>query len=124
MGYCKIDTSGSWAINGSPIYVPGQNLDIQHTNLTASSSGRTQDGVMHIDWIRRDLIKLTLNYPAMTGDEMRTIRGLTQGQEYAFTFPDGGQVRTIQAYSGETKYKFYSKALDIYTGVQVSVIEK
>lgn len=124
MGYCRIDTTGSWAINGTPIYVPGQNIDIQHDNLTGSSTGRTQDGVMHIDWIRRNLVKVSLTYPAMTGEEMRTIRNLTQGQEFSFTFPDGGEVRTINAYAGQTKYKFYSKALDIYTGVQVNVIEK
>lgn len=110
-------------MNGTPIYVPGQNIDIEHTNLTGSSSGRTQDGKMHIDWIRRDLVKLNLNFPAMTGEEMRFMRGLMQGQEYQFTFPDGGNVRTISAYSGEFKYTFYSKVLDIYTGVQVNVIE-
>lgn len=124
MGYCKLDTSGSWAVNGTPIYVPGMNIDYQHDNLTGSSTGRTQDGVMHIDWIRGDLRKVGLKYPAMTGDELRFILGLMQGKEFTFTFLDLGQVQTMQAYVGQSKYTLYSQVLDIYTRVEINVIEK
>lgn len=78
---------------------------------------------MHIDWVRRDLRKVSLKYSAMTSDELNTIIGLTQGKEFTFTFPDRGQVVTMNAYVGEAKYTYYSSALDMYTGIQINVIE-
>lgn len=123
MGYCKLDTTGSWAVNGTPIFVPSAGIEIEHSNLAGSNSGRTEDGVMHIDWIRRDLRKVKLNYKAMTSDELNTLIGLMQGQEYSFTFKDRGTAQTMQAYSSECSYTYYSQELDIYTDVSINAIE-
>lgn len=51
----KLDTTGSWAVNGTPIYIPSAGVKVAHTNVAGSGSGRTEDGVMHIDWVRRDV---------------------------------------------------------------------
>lgn len=123
MGYCKIDTQGHWAVNGTPIFVPSSEITVTHTNVAGSSSGRTADGVMHIDWVRRDVRKVELKYKAMTGAELNTLLGLMQGQEFTFTFFDRGTVQTMSAYSSESSYTYYSEALDIYTDVSINAIE-
>lgn len=121
-----LDTTGSWAINGNPIYVPSNGIGVEHTNLAGSSSGRTEDGYMHIDWIRRDVRKVGIQYKAMTGTELNTLMEMMQGKEFTFTFRDRGVVQSMTAYTGESKYTYYSAALgddDLYTDVTINVIE-
>lgn len=123
MGYCKVDNTGHWAVNGTPLFVPSAGIKVTHTNVAGSSSGRTEDGVMHIDWVRRDVRKVELKYKAMTGAELDTLVGLMQGQEFSFTFSDRGSVHTMNAYASECSYTYTSEALDIYTDVSINAIE-
>ena len=121
----KLDTTGTWKVNDSPLYVPSAGIQVSHTNLAGSSSGRTEDGKMHIDWIRRDIRKVHLQWKVLTGSEMDYIMGLMQGKEFTLTFKDRGKVQTMKAYSSESSYNYYSAALgeDIYTDVSINAIE-
>ena len=121
----KLDTKGEWKVNNSPLYVPSAGIQVQHTNLAGSSSGRTEDGVMHIDWIRRDIRKVSLRWSVLTAAELDYVMGLMQGQEFTLTFKDRGKVQTMRAYSSESNYVYYSAALgtDIYTEVSINAIE-
>jgi hypothetical protein len=121
----KLDTAGEWMVNGHHLYIPSAGIKVEHSNLTGSSSGRTEDGVMHIDWIRRDIRKVYLQWKVLTAREMDYILGLMQGKEFTLTFKDRGQIQTMQAYSSESTYIYYSAALgeDIYTDVSINAIE-
>ena len=121
----KLDTAGEWKVNDSPLYIPSAGIRVEHSNLAGSSSGRTEDGVMHIDWIRRDIRKVNLQWKVLTGTELNYILGLMQGKEFTLTFKDRGQVQTMSAYSSESSYTYYSAALgeDIYTDVSINAIE-
>ena len=121
----KLDTKGEWKVGNSPLYVPSAGIQIEHTNLAGSSSGRTEDGVMHIDWIRRDIRKVNLRWKVLTASELSYILGLMQGKEFVLTFKDRGAVQTMNAYSSESSYTYYSAALgeDIYTDVSINAIE-
>lgn len=121
----KLDTAGEWMVNGHHLYIPSAGIKVEHSNLTGSSSGRTEDGVMHIDWIRRDIRKVYLQWKVLRASEMDYILGLMQGKEFTLTFKDRGQIQTMQAYSSESTYIYYSAALgeDIYTDVSINAIE-
>ena len=121
----KLDTAGEWKVNSSPLYIPSAGIRVEHTNLTGSSSGRTEDGVMHIDWVRRDIRKVNLQWKVLTASELDYILGLMQGKEFTLTFKDRGKVQTMNAYSSESSYTYYSAALkeDIYTDVSINAIE-
>ena len=121
----KLDTAGEWKVNSSPLYVPSAGIRVEHTNLAGSSSGRTEDGVMHIDWVRRDIRKVNLQWKVLTGTELNYILGLMQGKEFTLTFKDRGIVQTMSAYSSESSYTYYSAALgeDIYTDISINAIE-
>ena len=121
----KLDTAGEWKVNSSPLYIPSAGIKVEHSNLAGSSSGRTEDGVMHIDWVRRDIRKVNLQWSVLTASELDYILGLMQGQEFILTFKDRGKVQTMNAYSSESSYTYYSAALgeDIYTDVSINAIE-
>ena len=121
----KLDTAGEWKVNSSPLYVPSAGIKVEHTNLAGSSSGRTEDGIMHIDWVRRDIRKVNLQWSVLTASELDYVLGLMQGKEFTLTFKDRGQVQTMSAYSSESSYTYYSAALgeDIYTDVSINAIE-
>ena len=121
----KLDTAGEWKVNSSPLYVPSAGIRVEHSNLAGSSSGRTEDGIMHIDWVRRDIRKVNLQWKVLTGTELNYILGLMQGKEFTLTFKDRGIVQTMSAYSSESSYTYYSAALgeDLYTDISINAIE-
>lgn len=121
----KLDTAGEWMVNDSHLYIPSNGIRVEHSNLAGSSSGRTEDGIMHIDWVRRDIRKVNLQWKVLTGTELKYILGLMQGKEFVLTFKDQGMVQTMNAYSSESSYTYYSAALgeDIYTDVSINAIE-
>jgi hypothetical protein len=121
----KLDTTGAWKVNDKPLYTPSAGISVEHTNLAGSSSGRTEDGVMHIDWIRRDIRKVHLRWSVLTASELDYVLGLMQGKEFTLTFKDRGKVQTMKAYSSERSYTYYSAALgnDLYTDVSINAIE-
>lgn len=121
----KLDTAGEWKVNDDHLYIPSAGIRVEHSNLAGSSSGRTEDGVMHIDWVRRDIRKVCLQWSVLTASELDYVLGLMQGKEFTLTFKDRGKVHTMSAYSAESSYTYYSAALgeDIYTDVSINAIE-
>ena len=121
----KLDTTGTWKVDESPLYIPSAGIQVEHSNLAGSSSGRTEDGIMHIDWIRRDIRKVHLRWSVLTAAELDYVLNLMQGKEFTLTFKDRGSVHTMRAYSSESSYTYYSAALgtDLYTDVSINAIE-
>ena len=80
---------------------------------------------MHIDWIRRDIRKVNLQWKVLTAAELDYVLSLMQGKEFVITFKDRGVVQTMNAYSSESSYTYYSAALgtDLYTDVSINAIE-
>ena len=121
----KLDKAGEWMINNDHLYIPSAGIKVEHSNLAGSASGRTEDGVMHIEWVRRDIRKVCLQWSVLTASELDYVLGLMQGKEFTLTFKDRGRVQTMSAYSSESSYTYYSAALgeDIYTDVSINAIE-
>ena len=86
----KLDTAGEWMINSSHLYIPSAGIRVEHSNLAGASSGRTEDGIMHIDWVRRDIRKVCLQWKVLTASELDYVLGLMQGKEFTITFKDRG----------------------------------
>lgn len=124
----KRDTQGFWMVDSDHIYIPSTPCKIEHSNVVGPSSGRDESGMMHIDWVRRNVRKVFLKYNAITETELRYMMSRMQGKEFTFKFLDQGSVQTINAYVGECEYEFYSysSAYDegVYTNFNINVIEK
>ena len=122
----RVDTNGYWKVGSTNIYIPSQPCKVEHSNVAGADSGRDESGVMHIDWVRRDVRKVYLHYNFMTATELSTLFALTQGKEFTFTFRDKGVTETMSAYVGETSYEFYTygaNSTPIYRDVELHVIE-
>lgn len=123
-----IDTANQWMVGTSHIYIPSTPCKVEHSNVVGSSSGRSEDGIMRIDWVRTDVRKVYLHYNAMSASELSTMLTLLQGKEFEFKFLDQGAVQTMNAYCGECNYQFYTNSTlyneAIYTDVEFHVIEK
>ena len=123
----KLDTQGYWMVGSTHIYIPSE-AKVEHSNVVGASSGRSEDGVMRIDWVRRDVRKVLMKWNYMTAAELYTTISLLQGKEFSnFKFFDQGSVQTISAYCGESKYSFYAYDVmgnKVYKDVEINVIEK
>ena len=125
MNICKIDSA--WQVDGTSIYTPSKDTKIEYDSLAASESGRTEDGIMHIAWVRRQIVKINLVYPVMTKSEAAHLLSLLQGKEFSFTYPDPvlGS-RTISAYASNSNYDYHTDAVGngLLTNVSINIIEK
>lgn len=127
MAIAKLDTQGHWMVDGVPIYIPAPNVKIEHTNVASADSGRTEDGKMHITWVRTDVRKVNLVYNAISGNEKDYMMDLMQGKEFRFTYWDNGP-KEFDGYCGESSYEAYSSVHredegGIYTNFSINVIE-
>ena len=122
-----LDTANEWMVDSSHLYIPSYKTKVEHSNVAGSSTGRSEDGIMRIDWVRRDVRKVFLKYAAMSASELSYTMGLLQGKEFSFKFMDQGSVQTMNAYVGESSYNYYTHSNiydeDIYTDVEIHVIE-
>lgn len=107
-------------VNTSHIYIPSTPCKVEHSNVAGASTGRDEGGLMHIDWVRRDVRKVDLHYNAITASELATMMSLMQGKEFTFKFLDQGAVKTMTAYVGESTYEFYSYSSAYNEGVYVN----
>lgn len=113
--------SNNWLVDGQPILEPSINVSVQHENIAGSDSGRTQDGVMHITWVRRDMRKIGITYSVLSLEELNFMVGKLQGKEFRFTFPDRGRQYTMMAYCSNCSYTQHTDKL--YTDVSFNIIE-
>lgn len=117
-----------WRVNGTPIYRPAMNgVNIAHDNIAASDSGRDESGYMHIRWVRTDVVKVSLTYPKLTGNQVTYLVDLMQGKEFTFTYEDNGS-KSIYGYTGKITYdqqllNHHADEGGTYTNVQVNVVE-
>lgn len=128
MSLARLDTDGYWMVDGNHIYVPSAGgVQIDHDNIVGPDSGRVESGVMHIDWVRTDVRKVSLTYDEITAEAVEYMRGLMQGKEFTFTYYDNG-IQTMQGYCGKNTYTQENLALyrsegGKYKGFKINVEE-
>lgn len=122
-----LDTNSYWMADSTHLYIPSTPCKVEHSNVVGSSTGRSEDGIMRIDWVRRDVRKVFLHYNAMSASELAVMLTALQGKEFTFKYLDMGSVVTMNAYCGECNYQFYTNSSlydeAIYTEVEFHVIE-
>lgn len=121
-----LDTKNHWMVGTSHIYVP-QGFKVEHTNVASADSGRTEDGVMHITWVRRDIRKCYFTFNVLTGNEWSYMLNLMQGKEFTLTYYDNG-VKTMNGYCGECNYEVYAETIredegGLYRNISINVEE-
>ena len=119
-------TSNKWKVDGTAIYVPSS-VTIENDNIVSSDSGRTESGIMYINWIRPTVRKVKLTYDHITGAEVAFLHSLMQGREFVFVYEDNGP-KSMNAYAGKDSYSQrnlsnYASAGGEYTDYSIDIIE-
>lgn len=112
-------------INGKSI-TSCQSCTVQFESLAGPNSGRTDDGVMHIDWIWQIIRKVNIKLPPMSQNEIERIMALVQGQEYDLTYLDPIKgIHTIHCYTSNSSAECKSGILygGLWLGAAFNAIE-
>lgn len=121
-----LTSKGHFKINQNKEFV-AKSLKTNYESLTAEDSGRTDDGVMHINWVFRKIRKVEIEMPPMTSSEVSSLLSEVQGQEYELTYFDilDNNERTIRVYTSNSKSDLYSGVIlnGLWQGVSFNAIE-
>ena len=111
---------------GSTEYKP-KSLKITYDSLAKANSGRSDDGTMVINWVRKNIRKIEIEMPPMKPAALHYLLIRVSGKKYDMTFydPRTAEEVTVQMYTSNSNGECYSGVLygGLYQGVQFSAIE-
>lgn len=104
-----------------------KSIKLSFESLASEDSGRTEDGVMHISWIKQKLRKWEIEMPPCTSSQASSILSKVQGQTYYITIFDASTNSevTVHVYTSTSSGECYSGVLmnGLYTGITFNAIE-
>lgn len=116
-----------YLINGSPIPLPDQDVEMSFEDLDHADAGRDEAGFMHRLVVRYKVGSWKFSYSYL---DSRTYRALMQllPREGSFTFSypdpeDPEQYKQTTAYLSRYGIVWHNAARDLYRNLQFSVIE-
>lgn len=121
-------------IGNLPVYPSKATISYQDLD---GESERNADGYLVRQVIRRNVVKVELEFPPMTTDKINEILVALNAPEFEFIYPDPltGASTPIRAYCGDrqlgymrlgygtTRINMLSVDTDLYDGLRVSIIE-
>ena len=114
------ELTSDYKIDGFEIYEPHLQITENVESMLDENSGTTDDGKMHVRFIRDKIHKFALQYNLMTEAEYEYMKGLLLGKTFSFEYKKNGQAVTLDCYCTA-----YGGALTAagYTGVQFEIAE-
>lgn len=120
-----LTTKGHFKVNGTEYLAKSIKVDLE--SLASEDSGRTDDGVMRINWILKKIRKVFIEMPPSITDDIAPLLSAVQGQEYSLTYfdPMDNAEKTITAYTSKGSSSLYSGVLynGLWQGTQFNAIE-
>ncbi|MBO5130300.1 MAG: hypothetical protein J6B95_08160 [Oscillospiraceae bacterium] len=107
-------------IDGNPILVPDQDLEITRTDLDSDDSGRDESGVMHRIPVRHRVYTWVISYSSLKEDECEYLRSLIDGKS-EFEFVIFGE--TYTAYCSNDAVTVRNAVTGDYRNFQLKIIE-
>ena len=120
-----LTSKGHFKVNGTEYLAKSIKVDLE--SLASEDSGRTDDGVMHINWVLKKIRKVQIELPPSTADVFAPLLAAVQGQTYSLTYfdPLANAEKTITAYTSTSSSELYSGVLynGLWQGTQFNAIE-
>ena len=120
-----LTSKGHFNVNGTEYLAKSIKVDLE--SLASEDSGRTDDGVMHINWVLKKIRKVQIELPPSTADVFAPLLAAVQGQTYSLTYfdPLANAEKTITAYTSKGSSSLYSGVLynGLWQGTQFNAIE-
>lgn len=116
-----------YQIDGQPLYAPDTEPSFSFTDLDASDSGRTEDGVMRRIVVREKVGTWGFSYSRLTDSELAYLQGLFAGKaEFSFTHPIFGNssaTETCTAYCSQYSAVWKSKVSGEWRNFKFNIIQ-
>lgn len=120
-----LSSKGNFKIAG--VEYKAKSLSVDNESLATEDSGRTDDGVIHINWVKSCLRKIKIEMPPSTADLVSQLLYQVQGKIYEITYfdPLTNQERTSKCYTSNSSADCYSGVLynGLYQGISFNAIE-
>ena len=120
-----LTSKGHFKVNGKEYVAKSIKVDLE--SLASEDSGRTDNGVMHINWILKKIRKVQIELPPSTPDIFAPLLNAVQGQIYLLTYfdPMDNSEKTINAYTSTSSSELYSGVLynGLWQGIQFNAIQ-
>ena len=120
-----LTSKGHFKVNGTEY--KAQSIKVNLESLASEDSGRTDDGVMHINWVLKKIRKVFIEMPPSITADIAPLLSAVQGQTYSLTYfdPLDNAEKTITAYTYKGSSSLYSGVLynGLWQGTQFNAIE-
>lgn len=120
-----LTSKGHFKVNGKEYVAKSIKVDLE--SLASEDSGRTDNGVMHINWVLKKIRKVQIELPPSTPDVFAPLLNAVQGQIYLLTYfdPMDNSEKTINAYTSTSSSELYSGVLynGLWQGIQFNAIQ-
>ena len=121
----SLTSKGHFKVNVTEYLAKSIKVDLE--SLASEDSGRTDDGVMHINWILKKIRKVFIEMPPSITTDIAPLLSAVQGQTYSLTYfdPLDNAEKTITAYTSKGSSSLYSGVLynGLWQGTQFNAIE-
>ena len=116
-----------YQIDGQPMLAPDTDASFSFSDLDASDSGRTEDGVMHRIMVRQGVGTWGFEYAHLTDTELAYMESLFAGKAtFAFTHPVFGSsnaTETCTAYRAQFSAAWKNKITGEWRNYKFNIIE-
>ena len=120
-----LTSKGHFKVNGTEYLAKSIKVDLE--SLASEDSGRTDDGVMHINWVLKKIRKVEIQVAPSTTANIAPLLSAVQGQTYSLTYfdPLANAEKTITAYTSTSSSELYSGVLynGLWQGTSFNAIE-
>lgn len=107
-------------IDGKPILVPDEDVEISRSDIDSEDSGRDESGVMHRFVVREKVHNWVFPYAILSQDDYDYLKSLTEGKaEFTFTF--FGEIYT--AYCSNDSVTWRNAVTGDYRNFKLKIIE-
>jgi len=119
------ELDNDFLIDGKPILIPDEGLEMEFNDLDAEESGRDESGIMHRVVLRRKVKKWAPVYAVLTGEEYQYMESLFEGKdEFVVTFPNvAGEKVTCTAYRSKYGIVLHNHKTGVYKNYKFNIIE-
>ena len=120
-------TTNLFLIDGQPMLVPDENVEISMEDIDASDSGRDESGVMYRFVVRHGVGKWTFSYAHLTKEDYAYMEGLfAEKATFSFSYRDdvnATQPKEITAYRSKHSISWKSAVTGEFRNYSFSIIQ-
>lgn len=120
-------TTELFKINGRPLLVPDEAVEVGYEDLDASDSGRDESGVMHRSVVRYKVGNWKFSYTAITEAERQYMENLfPNSPTFQFTHParlNTALAETTTCYRSKYGISWKNAVTGLWSGYSFSIIE-